>query len=90
MGNRVEMRKASGKWDFVRKLHGQRQVGTHGTWGDLRLIVVLFMNKARKTWKECKNGLSTQPDIAVQLMLQVVKDQLNVPSACMGNFIAMT
>ena len=84
MGNRVEMRKASGKWDFVRKLHGQRQVGTHGTWGDLRLIVVLFMNKASK------NGLSTQPDIAVQLMLQVVKDQLNAPSACMGNFIAMT
>ena len=30
MGNRMEMRKASGKWDFVQKLHGQRQVGTHG------------------------------------------------------------
>ena len=26
----MEMRKASGKWDFVQKLHGQRQVGTHG------------------------------------------------------------
>ena len=65
-------------------------MGTHGTWGDLRLIVVLFMNKARKTWRECKNGLSTQPDIAIQLMLKVVKDQLNAPIACMGSLIAMT
>ena len=60
------MRKASGKWDFVQKLHGQRQVGTHGnlvhelTRGDLGLMVILFMNKARETWRECNNGLSTQ------------------------------